>query len=122
MNEICLRLYSRDAKKLADFYTEVFCGVEPELKRRNVSLYYYRCNLLSNYLLDIYESSSIYESEEIWLSTNYPERSYTKLIEFGCKIENAENIKERIVAEDIDGNKLRIIGKKMRGLTMPIIM
>lgn len=122
MNEICLRLYSRDAKKLADFYTEVFCCVEPELKRHDVGSYYYQCDLLSNYLLEIYESSSIYEHEEVWLSTNYPERSYAKLIEFGCKIENAENIKERIDSEDIDGNKLHIIGKKMRGLTMPIIM
>lgn len=122
MEQICLCLYSRDAKKLADFYAKIFCSGEPELKRFDVGLYYYRCSLSGDYLLDIFESSSVHEPGEVSYSTYYPEMVYRKLVELGCKIENAENIKKRIDAEDIDGNKLHIIGKEMRGLTVPIIM
>lgn len=122
MKRIDLCLYSCDAKKLADFYTEVFCGTEPKLNRFDIGSYYYRCSLAGNYQLDIFESSLTHAPMELSFSTHYPERVHEKLDKFGCKVENIKNIKECFDSEDIDGNKLHIIHEKMWGLSMPIIM
>lgn len=113
-------IFSQAPAEAALFYAKVFCSDKPEPDDYD-GIPFYRCKLPSNCQLSFFKSRTNCKQITLTITVAEPFLIYERLIEKRAVIECYDKQKGLIIAEDIDGNKLHIIRRKLEGCGMPIL-
>lgn len=121
LKQITFRLYSHDAKKMADFYAKAF-NVTRVRTGNSFDQEYYECVLTPDFKIKFYYSEVKHEPIELEFYVNNIDKIRQSILAYDIKIEYDDKGKKQFIAEDLDGNKMNIIQhNRLVGVAMPIL-